>query len=251
MIKLGEKCRLGAENEKKAVRAVSVHRPSFSLKRLRRSRSGFSFSHALAHTRSHAYALADAHRVQRGLQSAHGNAIDDKWANSRPHRRYAQQPEAALPSTAYPADIIYEVLAEGGSPGCWACSKPWRAWEKSAPSVPPAPIIGAGPGTGRRLPPRGRQSRRLRQDQSLVGHRPGLRQRPYEGTLYWRDQERIKTAGTSTACSPRATPFWKLFPTYSFRQEHKDGYTYEMSFLDDGTPAGGETALEITVPFHL
>ena len=33
------------------------------------------------------------------------------------------------------------------------------------------------------------------------------------------------------------------------RQEHEDGYVYEMSFAQDGTPAGGAAAQQITVPY--
>lgn len=33
------------------------------------------------------------------------------------------------------------------------------------------------------------------------------------------------------------------------KTDHADGYQYEMAFADDGTPAGGQSALTVTVPF--
>ena len=41
----------------------------------------------------------------------------------------------------------------------------------------------------------------------------------------------------------------QLLPTYKMRLEHKDGYTYPMSFTEDATPVDGVSANTITVKY--
>lgn len=72
---------------------------------------------------------------------------------------------------------------------------------------------------------------------------------PYEGTLFWRDKDRIKNNGSVHSVVTSGETIQKLLPTYGVRMEHEDGYSYEMQFAQDGTPAGGETADRLTVPF--
>ncbi|MPM71202.1 hypothetical protein SDC9_118165 [bioreactor metagenome] len=72
---------------------------------------------------------------------------------------------------------------------------------------------------------------------------------PYEGTLYWRDKERIKTAGYEHSVFTSGDTIIKCFKNYSFRMDHKDGYSYQMQFADEAAPAGGESAQVITVPY--
>lgn len=72
---------------------------------------------------------------------------------------------------------------------------------------------------------------------------------PYEGSLFWRDANRIKNNGMVHSVVTSGETILELFPTYSFRKEHEDGYTYEMQFAQDGTPADGQKAETIKVPF--
>ena len=69
--------------------------------------------------------------------------------------------------------------------------------------------------------------------------------------LFWRDRERI--AGHYYAYEHSLlTSGGKLDEILSAKgllSTHTDGYTYEMTFADDGTPAGGQGAETITVPF--
>ena len=68
--------------------------------------------------------------------------------------------------------------------------------------------------------------------------------------MFWRDRDRV--AGyhyayehsllTSGEAITAMLAKWEL-------GEHTDGYTYEMAFADDGTPAGGASALTVSVPF--
>ncbi|HPE15714.1 MAG TPA: DUF3048 domain-containing protein [Oscillospiraceae bacterium] len=70
----------------------------------------------------------------------------------------------------------------------------------------------------------------------------------YEGTLFWRDPERRKNVGFEHSVFTSGEKITSLWPTYKFRKEHNEGYTYEMEFADDGTPDGA-AALRITVRF--
>lgn len=72
---------------------------------------------------------------------------------------------------------------------------------------------------------------------------------PYEGSLFWRDADRIKKNGMVHSVVTSGETILELFPTYGFRLEHEDGYFYEMEFAQDGTPADGQQAEKITVPF--
>lgn len=72
---------------------------------------------------------------------------------------------------------------------------------------------------------------------------------PYEGTLFWRDQDRIKNNGRVHSVVTSGETITQLLPTYNVRMEHEDDFLYEMQFAEDGTPADGERAEKITVPF--
>ena len=72
---------------------------------------------------------------------------------------------------------------------------------------------------------------------------------PYEGTLYWRDQIRRQNKGLEHSVLTSSEKIQKLFPTYRYRLEHKDGYSYPMSFSENATPENGEKAEVITVAF--
>lgn len=72
---------------------------------------------------------------------------------------------------------------------------------------------------------------------------------PYEGSLFWRDVWRRKNLGYEHSVITSGETISALFPGYSFRKQHDAGYTCEMSFSEDGTPAGGQTAGTVRVPF--
>lgn len=70
----------------------------------------------------------------------------------------------------------------------------------------------------------------------------------YEGTLFWRDPDRKKNVGFEHSVFTSGEKITSLWPNYKFRKEHSEGYSYEMSFADDGTP-DGKAASRITVRF--
>lgn len=72
---------------------------------------------------------------------------------------------------------------------------------------------------------------------------------PYEGTLFWRDSWRRKNLGYEHSVITSGERITSLFPSYSFRKQHSKDYHYKMSFTEDGTPVGGQTADTVKVPF--
>ena len=64
----------------------------------------------------------------------------------------------------------------------------------------------------------------------------------------WRDPERRKSYSLEHTVVTTGETIMELLPTYSLRLEHEEGYTYDMDFAADGTPADGAPAGTITVP---
>ncbi len=76
---------------------------------------------------------------------------------------------------------------------------------------------------------------------------------PYLGktensNLMWRDPVRRQSYSLEHTVVTTGQSILERLPTYSIRLDHKDGYTYEMDFVPDGTPADGVEAAQITVP---
>lgn len=72
---------------------------------------------------------------------------------------------------------------------------------------------------------------------------------PYEGSLFWRDSGRLAMMSREHTVVTSGAKIQELFPNYSFRKEHAEGYQYDVLFAENGTPENGTDALEITVPF--
>lgn len=73
---------------------------------------------------------------------------------------------------------------------------------------------------------------------------------PYEGTLFWRDQQRRKKAGLEHSVLTSGDKIQELFPTYTkLRTEHKDNYSCPWTFAEDAVPVNGERADTITIKF--
>ena len=73
---------------------------------------------------------------------------------------------------------------------------------------------------------------------------------PYEGTLYWRDAERRKSMGLEHSVLTSGQTILELLPTYKrVTLEHRDGYTYPVSFLPQGETAQGTPAQSVEVTF--
>ena len=76
---------------------------------------------------------------------------------------------------------------------------------------------------------------------------------PYLGStensnLMWRDPVRKQSYSLEHTVVTTGQSIMGRLPTYNIRLDHKDGYVYEMNFAEDGTPADGVDATQITVP---
>lgn len=181
-----------------------------------------------------------------------GLPIDEQWENSRPIAVMLNNLKQAMPQLGVTqADVIYEVLAEGGITRMLALYQ----------NVDDVGLIGSV------------RSARTYYLELALGHdaiylhaggSPDAYNKikswnvtafdcvngPYEGTLFWRDSDRIKNNGKVHSVVTSGEKILELFPTYSsLRTEHTEDFTYEMTFAEDGTPADGEQALRIKVPY--
>lgn len=70
------------------------------------------------------------------------------------------------------------------------------------------------------------------------------------GGLYWRDNARQENVGTEHSLyTSSENLLGYLDENPSFRALHEDGFSYPFTFTEDGTPAEGEAATDISVPF--
>lgn len=72
---------------------------------------------------------------------------------------------------------------------------------------------------------------------------------PYEGSLFWRDSDRLKIMSREHTVVTSGEKIQELFPKYSFRKEHPEEYTYDVHFAQNGTPLNGTDAGVIEVPY--
>lgn len=190
--------------------------------------------------------------VKTGVNVLTGLPIEEESVNNRPIAVMLNNLKAALPQSGVSkADIIYEAPAEGGitrmlavyqsvdGVGNIGSVRSTRSYYLDLVQGLDAILLHAG------------ASAYAYQDIKSRGvtaldciHGGG-----YEGTLYWRDKNRIKKVGYEHSVFTSGERIERLFPTYSFRKTHKTGYTYGMQFADDGTPAGGSDASRISVKF--
>ena len=184
-----------------------------------------------------------------------GLPMSKEWVNRRPVAVMLNNLKEALPQLGQSsADIIYEVPAEGGitrmlgvyqsldgvgTIGSIRSARPYylelalghdaiflhaggsvdaydkiRQWGVPALDAVNGPYLGSSPGSN----------------------------------LMWRDPERRKSYSLEHTVVTTGETIMELLPTYSLRLEHEEGYTYDMDFVSDGTPANGAPAGTITVP---
>jgi hypothetical protein len=67
--------------------------------------------------------------------------------------------------------------------------------------------------------------------------------------IFFRDPDRVKKMGSVHSLVTTADLILKYLPTYKVDLEHKTGYTVNMSFSDNAAPDGGQTAESITAHF--
>lgn len=180
-----------------------------------------------------------------------GLPMDEAWVDARPVAVMLNNLKQAMPQLGVSqADIIYEVLAEGGitrmlgvyqtvdGVGTIGSVRSARTYYLELALGHDAVYLHAGgsPDAYDKIRAWG-----VTALDCVNG--------PYEGSLFWRDQSRIRENGYVHSVVTSGEKILELFPTYSFRKEHEAGFSCGLTFAEDGTPAGGEPAQVITVPF--
>jgi len=142
------------------------------------------------------------------------------------------------------ADMIYEVLAEGGITRMVAMFQEYgdMALTGSVRSTRPyyldiaqghdAILLHAGGSTDAYLQIKNRGVTAL---DCVNG--------PYEGTLFWRDATRRANNGFVHSVVTSGAKISEYFPKYSFRMEHEEGYAPALAFVEDATPGGEALSL--------
>ncbi len=188
--------------------------------------------------------------VSESVNPLTGLPMDESLVNQRPVAVVINDLKAAMPQLGTSqADIIYEVLVEGGITRMLALYQD--------PSD--VPMIGSIRSA------RPYYAELALSHDAILLHTGGSAEaytaisewgvtaldgtKGYEGTLYWRDPDRVVNNGSVHSVVTTGEVISTLLPTYDIRLEHEDGFQYEMEFAEDGTPEGGLQALTITVPF--
>lgn len=186
-----------------------------------------------------------------------GLPIGEEWVNRRPVAIMLNNLKEALPQMGQSqADIIYEVPAEGGitrmlgvyqsldGVGKIGSIRSARPYYLELALGHDAIFIHAG----------GSEDAYSKIAQWGVAALDGVRG-PYmsnseNGNLMWRDPERKKSYSLEHTVVTTGESIIQRFAGYTnLRQEHREGYVYDMAFAEDGTPAGGSPASQIEVPF--
>lgn len=184
-----------------------------------------------------------------------GMPCDEDFSGKRPVAIMLNNLQEALPQQGNSqADIIYEILAEGGitrmlavyqNPGALGLIGSVRSarqyyWEIAQGHDAVYIHAGASPefyNTKSRLG--------LFTVDGVNGYYSGA-----DSGMFWRDRDRID--GHHYAFEHSLLTSGEAITAMlakEGRETHKDGYQYEMLFADDGTPAGGSPAATVTVPF--
>lgn len=195
------------------------------------------------------------------LNPLSGLPIGEEWVDRRPVAIMLNNLKQALPQQGQSqADILYECLEEGGITrmmgvyqsvedlGVVGSIRSARTYYLELALGHDAIYIHAG---GSDEPKTEDAYGKIRAwgVASLDGVRGPYMSNSVEGNLMWRDPGRVKRNGSVHSVITTGETIQKLFPTYSLRQEHAEGWSYEMVFADDGTPKDGAEAGTITVPF--
>ena len=184
-----------------------------------------------------------------------GLPCDEDLSGKRPAAVMLNNLKAALPQQGNSqADIIYELLAEGGITrmlavyqdpsqlGNIGSVRSARQYYWEIAKGHDAVYIHAG---GSPEFYSTKESRGLFTVDGVRGYYSGK-----DAGMFWRDRDRVAGRHFDFEHS-LLTSGQAIMDMLSQREleEHSQGYRYEMTFADDGTPAGGSAAAVVTVPF--
>jgi len=179
-----------------------------------------------------------------------GLPVEEDISAKRPYAIMLNNLREALPQHSISkADIIYEVLAEGGitrmvgvfqdisDVGIIGSVRSTRAYYLDIAQGHDAILIHAG----------GSEQAYSEISARGVTDVDGVRG-DYYG-LFYRDQARMQSAGTEHSLFTSSDLIKEHVLTRDLRFGHSEDYEYIMSFSDDGTPAGGMNAGNIVIEY--
>lgn len=68
-------------------------------------------------------------------------------------------------------------------------------------------------------------------------------------SAFWRDEERAKTMDYEHTLMTSGENLSAYIAESGFRTEHEDGFSYPITYVEDGTPVNGTPAAHVVVPF--
>ena len=186
-----------------------------------------------------------------GTNPLTGLPMEPEYENDRPVAVMFNNLKAAQPQLGISrADIIYEVPAEGGITRMLAVYQTLENVETlgSIRSARPyyielalghdALYVHAGGS------PEAYQDLKSWKVDNMDGVNGGS-----DAKIFWRDAERRKTMDYEHTLVTSDEKILEYLSQGRFRTEHKEGYTYDQAFAEDGTPANGAPAADVTVKF--
>ena len=186
-----------------------------------------------------------------------GELIGEEWIDRRPVAIMLNNLKEAQPQLGQShADIIYEVLAEGGITRMLAVYQDFDDVGRigSIRSARPYYLELALGHDAIYIHAGGSEPAYAKIKEWGVTNLDGVRG-PYMSNkenenLMWRDPQRRKSYSLEHTVVTTGDSLMQRLPTYTkLRLNHQDGWTYDMDFTQGGTPIHGAPASSITVPY--
>ena len=182
--------------------------------------------------------------IPAGTNPLTGLPMEPEYEDDRPVAVMFNNLKAALPQLGVSqADIIYEIPAEGGvtrmlgvfqtleGVGTLGSIRSTRSYYLEAALGHDALLVHAGgsPEAYKDIPNWGVDN--------MDGVNGGS-----DAQIFWRDADRKKNAGYEHSLLTSGENVLEYLAKGRYRTEHKDGYSYAQTFVEDGTPANGTAA---------
>ena len=189
--------------------------------------------------------------VPGGINCLTGLPIDPDYENDRPVAVMLNNHKAAVPQLGVSqADVIYEIPAEGGitrmiglfqtlhGVGTLGSIRSTRPYYLEVALGHDALLVHAGGS------PEAYEDIKAWGVNNMDGVNGGS-----DAQIFWRDSARRKSAGFEHSLVTSGENVLNYLARGRYRTEHKDGYSYPVTFTDDGTPAGGTPATHVKLRF--
>lgn len=189
--------------------------------------------------------------VPSGTNPLTGLPMEEEYENDRPIAVMLNNIKAAQPQLGVSqADIIYEIPAEGGITRIMGVYQTLEGVETlgSVRSARPYYLEAALGHDALFVHAGGSNDAYEKIAAWGVANMDGVNGGS-DAAIFWRDQERKSTMGYEHSLVTSAEKIRQYLSTGVFRTEHKDSYQYTQQFAEDGTPAGGAAAEQITLRF--